>query len=205
MRLMLWFTYSLAVRISPSWTSSCGASEREVTLSNPVMSSLAVCYPDLFRVLELAFTMPLSKHISCTHSSQNKLDRCLYHDLHCWIWVTNTVLALSEISRCLNLSHKPSSWICDAFYVSHLRMFISSCCSSGTWCPCIVGCVRFYSDLIWHWEWWHCSCAACVFPRQAIAVLNLTFVCCQVDAWIDDAISCESKVWIAVDRTEGLA
>jgi hypothetical protein len=31
----------------------------------------------------------------------------------------------------------------DAFYASHLRMFISSCCSSGTWCLCIVGCARF--------------------------------------------------------------
>ena len=122
----------------------------------------------------------------------------------------NNILETSVISqsRFLDLRFR------DAFYVSHLqkcygsrslRMFISACCSSGTWCPCIVGCVRFYSYLIWHAEWWHCSCAACIFPRQASAVLSPASVCCQVDTWIDDAISCESKVWIAVDHTEGLS
>ena len=63
MRLLLSFTFTLALRISPSWSLKCGASQREAALSNPVMSSLAVCYPDLFRGLELAFTMPFSKHI----------------------------------------------------------------------------------------------------------------------------------------------
>ena len=113
MRLLLSFTFTLALRISPSWSLKCGASQREAALSNPVMSSLAVCYPDLFRVLVLAFTMPLSELIPCTHSSRNKLDTCLYHDLQCWIWVTSTVLALSEISRCLFFSHTLSSWICE--------------------------------------------------------------------------------------------
>ncbi len=126
-RLIMCFTHSLTLRLLSSWLPGCGASGRQVTLSNPVLSSLAVCYPDLFRVLVLAFTMPLSELIPCTHSSRNKLDTCLYHDLQCWIWVTSTVLALSEISRCLILSHKPSSWICDS--ETHSMSVICACSS----------------------------------------------------------------------------
>ena len=193
MRLLLWFTFTLAVRISPSWSSKCGASQREVALSNPVMSSLAVCYPDLFRVLELAFTMPLSKLISCTHSSQNKLDRCLYHDLHCWIWVTNTVLALSEISRCLIFQSQTQ------FMDLRNRQTHSM--------PVICACSSLHVAAVEHDVFVLLAVLVLIWPVMTLRVMTLfmccmcisetsycrpqiTFVCWQVDAWIDDAISC---------------
>ena len=65
---------------------------------------------------------------SVEFESQAQSSLCLrYHVV--WFWVIHSVHGFA----------KPT----DAFYASHLRMFISSCCSSGTWCLCIVGCARF--------------------------------------------------------------